>query len=267
MAPPRKDAQLMYLNVDRLEMELTKRLRKANEEIKNLLKDTVIRNASTLPMKSNAVMMKDGVTTSDAARRGALVKSIKADRIGTFEGTKTWGSIALGSYVEAMASNFKDSHVGWYYEVGTGEESDEELYNKYGLTASLGEENPYRLKHVGAPIVSRSKSVNGGEWTDLGGNLRTTNSYVGGIGGDTIPVHEKGSNKGKPITTPERYEKIKAKFRQNIGEDIYAYEWYRNAVDEVRDEVLSIYTNSIRDLNILDPKYGIFYLNPNYEIR
>lgn len=252
MAPRRKDSYLMYLNADRLEMELRKRLRKANSEVKNLLRETMLRNVSALPMKSNSVRMAGGSTTSDIERKNALINSITGDRVYTYE--KTWDTMVMGSYVDAMASNFKDSHVGWYYEVGTGEESDPDLYSEYGLSASLGDVNPYRLPEVGAPIVSRSRRDGG--WKDFGGNLRSTSSNIGGIGGNEPPEGIE----------PDRYEKIKAQFRRSIGEDIEAYEWYRNAVEEVREEILSIYTNSIRDLNILDPKYGIFYLNPKYEI-
>ena len=122
--------------------------------------------------------------------------------------------------------------------------------------------SPYRLKNVGAPIVSRSIEDNNGEWTDFGGNLRKTSSRVGGIGGKDIPTDSDGNK----IATQQRYAEIKDKFRKNIGEDIQAYEWYRKAVEEVSEEVLSIYTNAIRDFNILDPKYKILVVKEEYII-
>lgn len=262
---PRKSNKdyLMYLDVDKLEMEISKRLRSATNEVKNLLQETLIRNASSLPMKDNEVPMADGSVTSDKERQESLVQSIKSGRVGTLDSVaegfnRYWEGIVYGTYVTAMEDGFKDSHVGWYYEIGTGEESDPELYARYNMTASLGDVNPYRLPHIGAPIVSRSR--NDGTWRDLGGNIRSTRSPVGGIGGNEIPKNSKG----EPMATSKRYEEIKRKFRENIGEDIRSYEWYRKAVEEVSDQVLSIYTNSIRDLNILDPNLDILHVKTEY---
>lgn len=252
----RNEDYIMYINVDRLKVELQKVLREATNEVKNLLQSALIKNAKMLPMKDNEVKLANGGVTSDKARQEALIQSIMSDRVSTFE--EYWEGVVYGTYVGAMEKDFKDSHIGWYYEIGTGEESNPELYRRYGMSASLGDVNPYRLPHVGAPIVSRSKRD--GTWVDLGGNVRSTSSYVGGIGGDEIP---KGSD-GMPITTPEGYKKLKDKFRENIGEDIVAYEWYRKAVDEVSNQVLGIYTNAIRKFDIFDPKYKIFHLKEKH---
>lgn len=254
---------IMYLDMSRLDMELKKRMREATNEVKNLLQSTLMKYAKMLPMKDNDVPMADGRITSDKDRQNTLVNSIESGRVSTLDSvaegfSKYWGGVVYGTYVSAMEDNFKDSHIGWYYEIGTGEESNPSLYNKYGMPASLGDVNPYRLPHVGAPIVSRSRLD--GTWTDLGGNVRSTKSPVGGIGGDEIPKNKNG----EPIATPKRYEEIKRKFRENIGEDIQAYEWYRKAVDEVSNQVLGIYTNAIRDFNILDPELGILHVRTEY---
>jgi hypothetical protein len=102
-----------------------------------------------------------------------------------------------GYEITAMGSNYKDSHIGNYYEYGTGEKAVLPPTGMY-----LGDRNPFRS---GATIVSRSYSQ--GPWKDMGGNAR----YSGGRGG---------------INTPE--------FRSYIGEDIEAYRWFQDAFEKNR---------------------------------
>lgn len=240
---------IMYFNVDRYKAEIKKALVEANRKIKNLLLETVRRNVSALPFKDNPVKMADRSITSDLARSGDLLDSIIGDRVRTF--SEWYGGVMLETSVTAMAKKFEDSHIGWYYEVGTGEESDASLYAKYGLSASLGDRNPYRLPNVGAPIVTRSRCD--GTWRDLGGNVRITGSNVGGIG-DTSPP--PAGFKG----TPERYAEIASKFREYIGPDIVAYRWFERAVEEVSEQILSIYIEAINSVDITDPRLEIFHV-------
>lgn len=263
MAPMYKKDQIIYLDTERLEMEVSKRMRKANTEIAMLLKDTLIKNIMALPMKDNAVRMADGRITSDLERREALVASIKAERVGTF--SKTWNKLVMGTYVDAMKTNFKDSHIGWYYEMGTGEKADKGVYASYNYSLPLaGDENPYRKPGIGTPIVSRSNKD--GNWIDFGGNVRSTNSNIGGIGSSEPPKVSEGPRAGEYAINPTEYAYVLEKFKKNIGDDIKAYEWYRKAVEEVSEEILSIYTNAIRGLNILDPKYGIVKVQAKYVV-
>lgn len=263
----RNEDKLIHLDIDRLHTELRKIVKEATEEAKRVLLSETMKSARLLPMKDNIVTMADGTTTSDSIRQDALIQSIKAERAhvdnwGDFYGgyLNHYSTLFYETSVTAMGDNFKDSHIGWYYEVGTGEESNPKLYAQYGLDASLGDVNPYRLPHVGAPIVSRSKRD--GDWVDLGGNLRKAISPIGGIGGEEIPKNKSG----EPFTTPEKYEEIKKRFRASIGDDIQAYEWFRKSLDSVSDQIFSIYVKALKGFNIFDPKYKIFFLKKEYFI-
>ena len=246
MARLKNTDYIMYFDVDKYEAEMKKALMDATIKIRQLLYDTIICNIKVLPFKDNPVVMADGSETSDAERKEALLKSVDKGghvRLHTENFNRYYASVS------AMASKFEDSYVGWYYEIGTGEESDLEGYSKYGMTASLGDVNPFRLPNVGAPIVSRSATL--GPWRDLGGNLRTTKSQLGGIGSSNIPEN----------VSSERYAEMVDRFREYIGEDIKAYYWFERAVEEVSDKVLDIYKKAVMSVDIFDSKLGIFHLN------
>lgn len=243
---------VMYFDPRRLEAEMRKALMKATREIRDLLIETMIRNVESLPFKDNPVKLADGTETSDVERKKALIDSIRKEghaRLYIENFTKYKEGVVIKATVSAMSTNFKDSHIGWYYEIGTGEESDPKGYAKYGMSASLGDENPYRLPNVGAPIVSRNRRL--GTWRDLGGNVRVTGSNIGGIGTPEPPY---------PMN-PEVYAALVEKFREYIGEDIKAYYWFEGAVEEVSDKILDIYKKAILSVNIFDPKLGIFHIN------
>ena len=242
----------MYFDLDRYEAEMKKALMKATREVRQLLFDTIVRNIETLSFKDNPVQLADGRVTSDAARKKALLESISKEghakmHIENF--ASYYGKVVINASVSAMATNFEESHVGWYYEIGTGEESDPRGYAKHGMSASMGDVNPYRLPHVGAPIVTRS--VYDGYWRDLGGNLRSTRSRMGGIGNPEPPksIH------------PDSYAAMVDKFREYIGEDIKAYYWFESAVEEVSEQVLDIYKEAVASIDVFDPKLKIFHIN------
>lgn len=248
---------VFYFDVERYAAEIKKALRKATEDIRNLLLETIVQNIEELDFKDNEVLLAGGGTTSDKERKQALLNSISKNghvraHIDSFDGY--FGKVVMGATLSVMETNFKDSHIGWYYEIGTGEESDPEGYAKYNMPPSMGDENPYRLPHVGAPIVSRHRKY--GHWRDLGGNLRRTTSPLGGVGNVEPP---KGNN-GEPISA-DRYASIVEKFREYIGEDIKAYYWYERAVEEVSEEVLDIYKKAVLGVDIFDPRLKIFHIN------
>lgn len=257
MAKLKNTDYVMYFDLNRYEAEMKKALMKATREIRQLLFDTIIRNIEALPFKDNPVQLADGRVTSDAARKEALLESVSKEghvRMQIEDFASYYGQVVIKTSVSAMASNFEDSHVGWYYEIGTGEQSDPVGYAKYGMTASLGDVNPYRLPHVGAPIVSRSACD--GYWRDLGGNLRTTKSRLGGIGNPEPPV---------PMDSIA-YGDMVLKFREYIGEDIKAYYWFERAIEEVSDKVLNIYKDAVMSVDIFDPKLKIFHINEKITI-
>ena len=242
----------MYFDLDRYEAEMKKALMGATRDIRQLLLDTVIRNIDSITFKDNPVHMADGSMTSDAERKKALLDSVSKEghaRMHVDNFASYYGEVVINASVSAMATNFEDSHVGWYYEIGTGEESDPKGYAKYGMTASMGDVNPYRLPHVGAPIVSRSSKH--GYWRDLGGNLRATESRLGGIGNPDPPEH----------ISPDAYAAMVERFREYIGEDIKAYYWFESAVEEVSDQILNIYKKAVMSVDIFDPKLKIFHIN------
>lgn len=247
----------MYFDLNKYEAEMKKALMGATREVRQLLIDTVIRNIESLHFKDNPVHMADGSETSDAERKKALLNSVSKEghvRMHIENFASYYGQVVIDASVSAMATNFEDSHVGWYYEIGTGEKSDPEGYTKYGMTASLGDVNPYRLPHVGAPIVSRSSEH--GYWKDLGGNLRSTKSRVGGIGNPEPP---------RPIH-PDSYAAMVERFRDYIGEDIKAYYWFESAVEEVSDQLLDMYKKAVVNVDIFDPKLKIFHINEKITI-
>lgn len=257
MAKLKNTDYLFYFDVERYAAEIKKALRKATREIRELLFETIVSNIEELDFKDNEVQLAGGGITSDEERKQALLNSVKKNghvraNIDSFDGY--FGEVVMSASLSAMETNFKDSHVGWYYEIGTGEESDLEGYAKYDMPPSMGDKNPYRLPYVGAPIVSRSKRE--GYWRDLGGNLRSTESNIGGIGNDLPPVLSNGER--MPY---KQYKRLVEKFREYIGEDVKAYYWFERAVEEVSDQVLDIYKEAVLDVDIFDPKLEIFHIN------
>lgn len=257
MARLKNTDYIFYFDLNKYEVEMRKAIRDATERVRNLLTYKLKESVQSLPFKANPVKLASGRVTSDAERAEALIESIRKE--GHVKTTierfaSYYGDVVFEASVSAMETNFKDSHIGWYYEIGTGEKSDPEGYAKYGMSASLGEPNPYRLPYVGAPIVSRNAKL--GYWRDLGGNLRKTGSYVGGIGNPEPP---NGMN-------PEAYRELVERFRDYIGEDIKAYYWFESAVEEVSEHIINIYKNAVASVDIFDPKLGIFHVNEKITI-
>ncbi len=100
-----------------------------------------------------------GYTRTDATRKHALLNSIILDKA-----VRTTAS-RVSVTVKTMATNFKDSHIGIYYEHGTGEHAD----GYTNVTGAKYDRNPLR---TGKDIFTRP----GQEWTDLGGNRRISNA-------------------------------------------------------------------------------------------
>ncbi|SNS22128.1 hypothetical protein SAMN05446037_100687 [Anaerovirgula multivorans] len=241
-AVPRHGNQLLRFDSVKYVNDLRQALKAATKEIRDLLQDVIKRNVNSLPLKFNTVKLAGGLETSDAERAAALASSIAVDYL------KWKSDDVLETQVKAMENNFKDSHIGWYYEIGTGEYSDASLYSQYGFTRSLGDPNPYRIASVGSSIVSRSKKD--GQWKDFGGNIRETGSAIGGVGGTDPPSKKDGTK-----IAPDKYAEMVSNFRTYIGEDVQAYRWFEKSVEEVRDQVVDIYLKHINDVDITDYIY------------
>lgn len=230
---PKHKNQIMRFDYNAYLNDLRQSLKKATNEIRDLLIYEMKDRVRSLPFKANEVKLAGGKTTSDLDRRYALIDSIRA-------GYTEWQeNNVLKAVVRAMDTDFSESHIGWYYEIGTGEKSDLSLYNKYGFSESLGDSNPYRIPKVGSPIVSRDRKD--GYWRDLGGNLRETSSSVGGIGNQNPPTGKDG----KPIMDQDRYREVVERFRTYIGEDIEAYRWFEKSVEAVRKDIIDIYKKAV----------------------
>jgi len=204
--------------------EVKQSVKSATKEIRDLIYQTALHNAQSMHFKDNEVKLAGNEVTSDLDRMRSLLRSIITDHL-------EWESAnVLKTGVRAMEQNFKESHIGIYYEFGTGEKLDP----AGAWYESVGDVNPFRTPGVGAPIVSRSKHTiykrnsgelptAGGYWRDLGGNLRYTTSSKGGL------------------RTPE--------FVKYIGADVEAYHWFSNAVKVVRSKIIKIYLNAVKSVD------------------
>lgn len=183
---------------------LTKAVKPVVKQLRTALIEEIQRQLEDLDYKTEPVYMADGRVTSDYKRRGALLRSIKDYAIEHVVGE------SLHTAVSAMEKNFKDSHIGFYYEYGTGENTvDEAPYPAWE------HRNKYRPPGIAAPIVSRSRFAGtirgvggGGFWLDAGGNLRQTSSFTGG-----------------------RTKEESPSFYEAVGDDVEASYWFATAVD------------------------------------
>lgn len=213
---PRKSyaSYLMYFDLRSYLHELRREMKAAVTQLRDKFYEEAMRNVRNLPLKKNKVVMKDGTETSDYKRRGALINSIVTERV-------EWiAECSLRTAVNALVKNFKDSHIGIYYEFGTGEEAEDASRFSIGF---LGDPNPFRK---GKTIVTRSKHKNGGVWRDAGGNLRITRSPRGGD-------YDSG-------------------LREYIGEDIKAYHWFRNAFQSMEEEAVKVINDVFKKVSPLE---------------
>lgn len=224
--------QPFYFNAVKFNNDIKQAVARANRKIRTLVYTKVKANAEGLPMKSNRVLTAEG-TTSDAQRKGALLASIAEESLGWQAAQISSALLELPSkmntntsYISEVSAmkkgDYKDTHVGNYYEYGTGEKENVARIKATGI--NLGDRNPFREPASNAPVVSRPLST----WTDMGGNIRK--SY--GKGGVTR------ASKG---------------FNNYVGDDIEAFSWFKDAYEEVRtsgkvkeayqEELSKVYSN------------------------
>ncbi|GEA16755.1 hypothetical protein E308F_30010 [Moorella sp. E308F] len=207
---------LMWFDLNSYLHDLDQALKPALRQIRDLLVQEAKQAANRLPFKDSPVRLAGGGVTSDRKRKQALINSIVGDKVSEYR------YYVLRTAVKAMVNNFKNSHIGIYYEFGTGEAGDD-IPPKW---RDLEDPNPAR---TGKKIVSRGRDVmyrSGrvpGVWRDMGGNMRITGSrYAGGSG---------------------------PKFREYIGEDILAYYWFRNATTHLNEEALRILKEAVKKVH------------------
>jgi len=97
-----------------------------------------------------------GYEITDNSRKKSLIDSIIMGNIKKISNTR------MHVLINTMVTNFKDSHIGIYYEYGTGQYYNGGWVNVKGYKY---EHNPLRR---GSYIYTRP----GQEWIDLGGNRR-----------------------------------------------------------------------------------------------
>lgn len=213
---------------------MRKQIKEANVRIMNKIYADTRANASSLPFKDNEVKIVGAAPTSDLKRKGALLDSIVKQNLGwvaTDISNSLWSDLQAPAghkpdnvehtvEITAMGENYKDSHIGNYYEYGTGTKA---MRTRPGMY--LGDPNPFRK---GKKIVSRSY-VNS-PWTDMGGNVR------------------KSSGRGG-ISTPEFYK--------YIGEEIEAYRWFQKAFLQNKDFALDEYRKAIN--KVMDEFYTKYF--------
>lgn len=220
----------LYFNEFEYKKALKRELKKATEDIRNLLWEQAVENASSLPFKTNPVRLAQSDPTSDYERRMSLINSIIYERV------QNYRDIAYYTTISAMKKNWKESHIGIYYEFGTG------VYEEPNPFSELGDPNPFR---TGKEIVSRSRygynrteeglklmrdekgrPIVSNTWYDAGGNLRITGSIKGG-------QNDEG-------------------FREYIGDDVKAYHWFSKIIDQRRAEIIEIIKKAILKVNPLN---------------
>lgn len=221
--PRDRDILIMGFDSERYLKDLRKELSKAMHKIRNLLYKRVRQNIRRLPFKDNPVVMADLSITSDLERSRALLNSVSYEKVNLV------GMGLLQTAVSAMGGDFRDTHIGIYYEFGTGYHEEPVPW-----VANLPQDG--NIFRAGSAIVTRSKYVNGGLWRDLGGNLRITQSPRGG-------ERDKG-------------------FVDYIGDDIEAYHWFGWALVNTKAEAADIIRQAVAKVSPLN----YFRLNAQYNL-
>ncbi|MGA4519201.1 hypothetical protein ACPA0F_18245 [Solibacillus silvestris] len=207
-----------YLN------EARQAMRAASLEVKELVWGEVKRNISSLPFKENKVPLANGQITRDSDRADALDASVEA-RLGQYTKSNSTKGYYPGRSgldfertvipinIQAMGKHYKDSHIGWYYEYGTGT-LEEVPFSGYWDTDAI---NPKR-EGFRSPIVSRPA----GTWKDAGGNIRKSRGK-GGV--------------------------RNAAFEKYVGEDVKAHRWFSKALYDNEDKIRAIYLSHMKKVD------------------
>jgi len=208
---------------------------RVTKEYRDLIFADAKANAEELPFKNTPVTLYGNVKTSDQARSRDLIDSIQNSL--NYEQSKMVDDIAyqfssnarvensvVVARVTAMGDkgNYANSHIGVYYEYGTGTQA----YGPgYSTVKWQGEENPFR---TGSEIVTHGRS-----WIDMGGNVRASGK-IGGLNEDFF------RKKNKPW----------------FGTEVPATHWFESAYKKHIENYKSALAKAVFSINPL--AYTIF---------
>lgn len=145
-------------------------MEKEIKEIQRDLKKEILARLDQIEFKDALVRLANGEYTTDRSRKAALLATVVTDTLVSKEKRIT-------ATVATMRDNFENSHIGWYYEYGTGT-LQKEAYPIAGFEGSP--RNREKGSGVGSPIVTRSRFIDAGAWEDLGGNMRLSKARRAG---------------------------------------------------------------------------------------
>lgn len=211
-----------HFDISAYKKALGRKLSSAVVKGSELLYQELAKNITALSPKTTPVRLGDGTFTNDAERMVALLNSLAVTEVAR-------EAHRVKRVVSAMNDgSWQDSHVGVYYEYGTGNQQ-------------VGGERFYRLEtpnqfRDGRDIVTRSRyqyfdtvrkhaeakgSAEGlmGKWYDIGGNVRTTFYKKGGVRDDEFLA--KGYGEVEPeFWYAKAVENCRPKIRELIQEAV-----------------------------------------------
>jgi hypothetical protein len=196
--------------------EIRKALQRAAIQISKGAAERAKINISRIPFKSQSL---PGIKLSDAERKRAVLNSITTNMSKAVTGkVRATAKRRVEATVTALEKDFKDSHIGLYYEHGTGTKWDGVPTPDFAKF-----KNPDRH---GREIVTRSKFKTynagmAGAWYDIGGNRHITWSR----------------KEGRPI--------------RNINVNTPAYHWFQKAVAETEQLLKWYVIDELSKVNIL----------------
>lgn len=205
--------------------KLKKELRLAMKEIERTVYKDIRANLESIPFSDVNTHLDSGMT-SDLDRKQAVMDSIKTN-------LKYAENDLLVLTVDAMAENFKESFIGFYYEYGTGENfTGQRLNGFYSTNETIGEREPSPFvtptpnpMRSGPSIVTRDKSVDSGlgagRYLDMGGNVHITHCS---IAGEEVPY----------------------------GYVVKAYHWFSNALEKNAIFIQKTLSEAVASVNISD---------------
>lgn len=213
--------KLIWFDAEGYKSAIRAELKDAMSDIRREIVQELKKSAASLPFKNNEVKLAGGVVTSDLKRKQAVMDAINS-------GLEKVETDIYNVTFTALARDFKDAHIGIYYEHGTGNEWDGKFQSITDAPFTVDEwsPNPHR---DGRTIVSRSKHIDysghgKGVWIDLGGNVRKTGSRRAGVRDDN--------------------------FVKYIGEDTKAYHWYSNAFKNKYSWIINRLRTAIHNVQV-----------------
>ena len=217
--------QFIRFDLNKYKADLKRALKAAVKQSVELVYEQIITNLNNIPFKDNPVRVLSSAggseyETSDEKRKAAIYRNLEKALLSV-------GQSHFKAAVWFTTHNYKESHIGIYYEYGTGSGWD-------GVHSVAPDFSSSRS--TDRRIASRSRHIDysghgNGTWIDMGGNLRITGSKKAG--------------------------QVDEGFRSYVGQDIIAMRWFRQALADKRQEILALYKNAVRKVNPVSKDYLI----------